>query len=200
MGIRLSLDEAKRNLTYRRNDRKIQKVIFSLINNYRGRITATRIAKEAKISKRTLYTHYPKLNDAFETIENKLVSDCSSEIKRQSIALSKVIPDRNERTFYSLMLYMEHNKSVFIPICANITNYLVLHEIMEMIYPTLDIIWFPVNSPPPEIGSERVDMYITMCVEIIRRWGTKTNCNIQKSRRYVNRLKNLTSEASARCR
>lgn len=200
MDIRTGLDKAKRNLTYCRNDRKIQKVIFSLISDYRGRITAARIAKEAKISKRTLYTHYPKLNDAFEIIENKLVSDCSSEIMRHNIALTKVIPDCNERTFYSLMLYMAQNKSIFIPICASITNHLVLYEIMEMIYPSLEIIWFPADSPSPEIGSERADMYISMCVEIIRRWGTKTDCSIQKARKYVSRLKNLTSEASARCK
>ena len=66
--------------------------------------------------------------------------------------------------------------------------------------PYINIIWFPLNAPPPAIGSEKADMYLNMCVEILSRWGSKTKCNINKSRRYIKRLLLLTSEASMRCR
>ena len=129
-----------------------------------------------------------------------MVSDFKAELKERDVALLRIIPENNERIFYSVFLYMAHGSDVFTQICANTANRNTLYRIIRIVYPQLDIVWYPINNSTPEIGSERADMYISMCVEILARWGCKTQCNIQKSRRYINRLLRLTSEASSRCK
>lgn len=200
MAIGKRLQRLRRNRQYIRNDKIIQKVILKLLKNHQGHITTIQVVKAAKLTKRTVYTHYPKLYRAPYEIENKLVSDFKAELKERSVSLSKIIPENNERVFYIVFLYMAHDSDIFTQVCINTANHNTLYRIARIVYPQLDIIWYPVNAPVPEIGSERADMYISMCVEILARWGCKTKCNIQKSRRYINRLLRLTSDASSRCK
>ncbi len=200
MGVGKRSQKFRHNRQYIRNDKTIQRVILKLLKNHKGHVTAIQIAKTAKLSKRTLYTHYPKFYQAPYEIENKLVSDFKDELKERDVALLRIIPENNERIFYSVFLYMAHDSDVFTQICANTANRNTLYRIIRIIYPQLDIVWYPINTSIPEVGSEKADMYISMCVEILARWGCKTQCNIQKSRRYINRLLRLTSEASSRCK
>ena len=192
--------KTKHNLRYQRNNKMIQKAIILLRNTHCRQITLKQIAKKAKVTKRTLYVHYPDMSHISSTIENELIADYKTELKKQKGALSKVIPDKNKRLFYILMLYMAMNKEVFVPICKDIVNYSILYRIAEITYSQLSIIWFPITSSVPDIGSDRADMYISMCAEILSKWGHKTNCDIRKSGKYLNRLLRLTDEASTRCK
>ncbi|MBQ3418207.1 MAG: TetR/AcrR family transcriptional regulator [Ruminococcus sp.] len=196
----LAQGKTKHNLRYQRNNRTIQKAIILLRNTHRRQITLKQIAKKAKLTKRTLYVHYPDMNHVSSTVESELIAGYKAELEKQTDALSKVIPDKNKRVFYIMMLYMSMNKEVFVPVCKDIVNYSILHRIAEITYPKLSIIWFPITSLAPDIGSDRADMYISMCAEILSKWGYKTNCDIRKSGKYLNRLLRLTDEASSRCK
>ena len=200
MGIDKRTRKFRRNQRYIRNDKTIQKVILILLEKYRGRITIGQVIKASRLSKRTIYSHYPKIYKAPYEIENQLVSEFKIKIKERQASLFRLIPDNNERIFYSLFLHMAHEKDIFVRVCSNSENHRILHRMVHIVYPDLDIVWYPLNAPAPEIGSERVDMYISMCVEILARWGNKTKCDIEKSRKYINRILRLTSEASSRCR
>ena len=196
----MRLPNSRRNQKYQRNHMTIQKVILNLTKNPRKRFTVLRVAKETRLSKQTLYAHYTNIYNAPEEIKKEISKSYGYELKDQYNSLAKVISDNNERLFYIMMIFMAHNKDIFIPICNNLANHTILFEMMKITFPHLSIIWFPLNAPSPIIGSEKADMYLNMCVEILSRWGSKTKCNIHKSRRYVRRLLILTSEASMRCK
>lgn len=196
----MRLRNSRRNQNYQSNHMTNQKVILDLVQNQRKRFTVFRIAKETKLSKKTLYAHYANIYTAPDIIKKEISESYGIELKNQYNSLSRVIVDNNERLFYIMMIFMAHNKDLFIPICKYLGNHTILLEMMTTTYPYLNIIWFPLNAPSPVIGSEKADMYLNMCVEILSRWGAKTKCNINKSRRYIKRLLLLTSEASMRCR
>lgn len=200
MNNRLSPNKQRRNLSYRKNNRIIQKAFISLNKAHCWHITLKQIIDKTKLSKKTLYTHYPDIDKALSKIEQELLSEYKIEIDKSTRTLKKIMPDKNRRFFYATMLYMSQNKEIFIPVCNDIANYTLLHRMMEMIYPRLDITWYPLNSPHPNIGSERTDMYISMCVEILSRWGDEAKCDINNCEEQLSRLLRLTNEASMRCK
>ncbi len=196
----MRLDKTKRNRKYQYNNRIIQKVIIGLNKSHRWHITLKQIINKTKLTKHTLYSHYPDIDNALNTIESELIHEYKDEISHGTASLAKIVPDKNRRLFYITMLHMSKNKDVFIAVCDDIANYTLLYKMIEEVYPMLDITWFPLSSPAPSVGNERADMYISMCVEILSKWGYKTSCNIHKADRYINRLLRITSDASMRCR
>ena len=200
MNNRLSPKKQRRNLSYLRNNRIIQKAFIGLNKAHCWHITLKQIIGKTKLSKKTLYTHYPDIDKALVKIEQELLSEYKIEVDKNTRTLKKIMPDKNRRFFYVTMLFMSRNKGIFVPVCNDIANYTLLHRMMEMIYPRLDITWYPVNAPSPSIGNERVDMYISMCVEILSRWGNESKCDIGQCEEHLSRLLRLTSEASMRCK
>lgn len=192
--------KAAHNRLYYKNKETLQKVILKLISLHRGRLTAKQITKAARLSRQTLYHHYPCIEKAPLIIEREILALFKSELHKQSTVLTKIIPDQNQRLFYSFALFMAQRREVFCPVCANKDNHSIIYKMMETLYPDLLITWLPVNAPRPEVGSEKANMFLTMCVEIICRWGSRTHCDIHKSRRYINRLLALASEAYLRCK
>ena len=188
------------NRKFRNNELTIQKAILKLMKIRRGRITAVQIAKEANISRQTLYEHYPDISTAPDRIERQIIVEFSNEVQKQINALARFFPDQNESVFYASFVFMAKRKDLFFQVCRDINNQRVLYRMGEIIYPLIRITWFPINAPTPQIGSERADMYISMIVEVIRKWGSKTNCNIKRSSSYINRLIMITAEASMRCK
>ena len=200
MNKRLKLDKTGHNQRYQQNNRKIQKAFIILNKAHRWHTTLRQIIDRTKLTKRTLYAHYPDIDNALVTIEQEIIDDFKTTLRQKRISLAKIMPDNNRLLFFVVMLYMSENKDLFIPICKDIANHTVLYRIIEIIYPMLEITWFPTSSPAPCIGEERADMYVRMCVEILNKWGRKTSCDFKKSEKYLRKLVRLTGEASLRCR
>ena len=197
---RAQQSKVKRNRKYKLNERCIQKAILKLLIAHRGRITTNQVIKETKLSKRTIYTHYPIIGNAPDEIEKQILYEFISEIDNEIQTLVKIIQNSNERIFYAIFVFITKRKDVFFQICTSVINQGVLYKMMEIVYPRLKITWYPNTAEQPVIGNDRADMFTSMEVEIIRKWGVQTHCNLRKSSRYIRRLMRLTSEASARCK
>lgn len=192
--------KAQRNRIFKRNERSIRRAIFKLLITHRGRLTVKQVVKETGLSKRTVYVHYPDLGTAPEDIDQQIIHEFNEEIDSHMDSLVKIISNHNERVFYSIFVFIAKRKELFCQICSSAVNQDVLCKMIESVYTKLKIIWFPLNAPPPQIGSDRVDMYISMVIEIIRKWSAQTHCDIRKSSQYIRRLMRLTLEASIRCK
>ena len=188
--------KAPHNRRYDRSERAIHKAILKLLGAYRGRLTARQVAKAAGLSRQTIYNHHPNINQAIVNNENALLEAFAAELDTQIEKLSNVVADTNGRIFYALLIFMAQRGEVFCPICTDLNNQGLLYQLMELVYPKLEIIWLPVGMPAPSVGSERVEAYLDRSVGIIRRWGKATNCDIKRSNRYINSLLRATSEAA----
>lgn len=153
------------------------------------------IAKETGLSRQTLYNHHPNVNQAITESEDALLEEFAAELDIQVEKLSNIMPDANGRVFYAMLIFMARRGDIFCPICGDINNQGLLHRIVEATLPRLQIDWLPHNTPAPAVGSERVDIFMRMMVEVITRWGVATQCDIRKANRYVNRLLRITEDA-----
>ena len=77
------------NRKFRNNELTIQKAILKLMKIRSGRITAVQIAKEANISRQTLYEHYPDISTAPDRIERQIIVEFSNEVQKQINALAR---------------------------------------------------------------------------------------------------------------
>ena len=184
------------NRQYERSERAIQNAILTLMEVYRGRITARQVAKAAGLSRQTIYNHHSNINQAIVNNEKALLQKFSSGLDQQIERLSKVTTDTNGRIFYAIMIFMARHDDVFFPVCTNINNQGLLYQIVEAAYPKLEISWLPVGPPAPCAGSERVESYLHKSVGIIRRWGQRTHCDVRRGGRYINSLLRATEDAA----
>ena len=189
-----------RNKTFRKNEDLLRRVVLSLLPKHRGRLRAKAIIKETKLSKQTIYKHYPELAKAPIFIEQSLLQDYNNWIKEQRPMLAKVIPDTNQRLFYILMLFMANNSKSFLPICKEVSNRHIIYKMIETIYPDLDTVWLPNNVPKSKLHDSKASVYISICVEVICQWGKTTGCKIDKSDEYIKWLQRISQEAYMRCR
>ena len=183
------------NRRYDRSELAIYKTVLKLLKKQRGRITMRQIAKETGLSRQTLYNHHPNVNQAITESEDAFLEEFAAELDTQVEKLSNIMPDANGRVFYAVFIFMARRSDIFCPICADINNQWLLYRIVEVAFPRLQIDWLPKNIPAPAVGSERVDIFIRMMVEVIARWGAATRCDIRKANRYVNRLLRITEDA-----
>lgn len=183
------------NQRYVRSELVIYKAVLKLLKRQRGRITVRQIAKETGLSRQTLYNHHPNINQAIIESEDVLLEEFTAELDTQVEKLSNIMPDANWRIFYATLIFMARRGDIFCPICTDINNQGLLYRVVEAAFPRLQIDWLPKNIPAPAVGSERVDIFIRMMVEVIARWGAATRCDIRKANRYVNRLLRITEDA-----
>ncbi len=168
-----------------------------LNSKYRGRITARQIAKSAGLTRQAVYNHYPSMKSAVADSEETILSDFSSELDLQTKNLVAVIPDFNTRVFYATMVFMAKRKELFCLICSDVNNQGVLYQMVEIIFPGLEITWLPKGLPTPKIDSERARMLIRLLVEVLCQWSTSTKCDIRKADHFIRRLLRAISDAAA---
>lgn len=183
------------NKRYARSELTIYKTVLKLLEKQRGRITMRQIAKEAGLSRQTLYNHHPDVNQTITESEDALLEEFAAELDTQVEKLSNIMPDANGRVFYAMLIFMARRGDIFYPICADINNQGLLHRIAEAVFSRLRIEWLPKGTPAPAIGSERADLFMRITVEVISKWGMTTRCDIRKANRYVNRLLRITEDA-----
>lgn len=184
------------NQQYERNERAIQNAIRKLLKTYRGRITARQVAKAAGLTRQTVYNHHPNINRAISENEHSLLTGFSITLDGQAERLQKIIKNNaNGRLFFSLLVFIAKHKETFGPICADINNQGLLHSMVEVVYPRLEVGWLPKGSPAPALGSERASMFVRMAVEVVSRWGCETECNVRRAGHYMARLQKIVDEA-----
>lgn len=185
----------KHNRKYEKSERAIQSAILKLLKTHRGRITAKQVAKVAGVSRQTIYNHHPNINQAITNNEAALLAEFSAELDTQIKKLSNLLPDRNGRIFYAVLIFMARHRELFCPICSDANNHGLLFRIMESALSKLEVVWLPVGTPAPEPGSERISSYLDQCVGVLCRWGARTSCDVARGDRCVNTLLRTTADA-----
>ena len=189
-----SLKQSNHNTKYNRSETAIMRSIFSLLTKYRGHITAKQVAKVAGVARQTLYNHHRGVNQAIIENEATLLTEFIASLDEQINKLH-MVDSPNGRVFYALFIFMDHRRELFRPLCSDLNNQKLLHQMMEVIFSKLEIIWLPINLPAPTTDSERVQVYLNRCVHEIRKWGLATKCNVKKAGRYVHQLLVITETA-----
>ena len=189
----------KHNKNYDRNERAIQRAVFSLIKRHRGRLTACQVAKVAGLSRRTFYRHHSGINAVITESEDRVLAEFSADLDRQVQKLTVIISDANTRLFYATLVFMAHRyrREIFEAIGTDHNNQGILYQMVEIIYPQLEIAWLPKGTPAPALGSERADMLARMIVEVLCKWSTSTHCNVRKADPYIRRMLQATKDAAA---
>ncbi len=122
MGNKNRSKSCKHTRIYNETENKIQAAIRKLLRSHRGRITALKVAKVAKLTPQTIYNHHPNINQAIINNENTLVAEFSAGLDRQLGKLSNIIRDHNGRLFYALLIFMERHRGFFCPVCNDLNN------------------------------------------------------------------------------
>ena len=94
-------DKARHYRNYKQNERKIQKAILKLVIAHRGRITFRQLSRETKLSRQTVFSHYPTLGEAPNDIDRNTIEEFVRDIDNQIQSLEKLIKNPNERIFYA---------------------------------------------------------------------------------------------------
>jgi len=187
---------SEHNQQYYRNERAIQKAVFSLIGRYRGRLTARQVAKTAGLSWRTVHRHCSDFGSVITESEETILSEFSACLD-ENLQKLQLVRDQNARLFYAMMVYMAHRRDVFCPICSDLNNQGILYRMTENVYQRLEIVWLPKGSPTPALKSEKAKMLMRIIVEVLCEWSTSTNCNVRKANRFVQRMLRAVSDAAA---
>ena len=183
------------NKTYRRNHRTLLSVLFRLLRTNRGSITIPQLARSAKMSTQTVYQHFSDINSAITDSESEILEEYKTAMGRwRHAALAS--SDANGRLFYMSLIFMAKHRDVFVPICSDINNQGLLYQMMAALIGAQDVVWLPKGSPAPAPGSERADMLIWTMMEIVNRWSNDTDCAINQSRRYIERIKRAVDDAA----
>lgn len=192
--------EQKHNSRYKRNHDLLIASIRKHTKTYRARITVNQVVEDVGMARSSFYNHYPDVNSAIEASDAVLVKRFARFLEKPPLVYKK--PSQNpNRYYYELtFLYMGRNKVIFRRVCDDINNQSLLYKMVETVYPRLQITWPTDNGRLPAIGSERVDMFLRMVVEVISRWGKETRCEYEAATPYINRLSVITAEAGMRCR
>ena len=161
----------------------------------RMRITIKGVAKDAGISRATVYYHYKSLDHAKTLGERWLVD----EFKDMLADNFKEKEATNRQVFVTIFILISRHSQLFKHICAEGGNQGLLYKMMAVAYSDLQITWYPISAKPPDLASERVSMYFKIVVEIICKWGQKTDCNLREIEPYLKRILRVTSDASRYC-
>ena len=187
---------AAHNRIYFRNERAIQKAVFSLIGRYRGRLTARQVAKAAGLAWRTVHRHCSDFDSVIAESEDAILSEFSACFD-ENLQKLQLVRNQNARLFYAMMVYMAHRRDVFCPICSDLNNQGILYRMTESVYQRLEIVWLPKGSPTPALESEKAKMLMRIIVEVLCEWSASTNCNVRKANRFVRRMLQAVSDAAA---
>ena len=197
MGTKQSV---KHNRKFKQIDLKIQAVAQKLLKTKPGNIPVKQVTDAVGITRQGFYHHYSSVDEAIIKGGDKLVEECIKyvETRLQERKLGRSNPNR--LIFQNLLLYMTKYKQVFTQICTEPSNHHLLKQILEAIYPMLQITWLPAGQAAPEPGSKRANQYIALAVEIISEWGEQCCCEIESADICARRLISLTDNASSRCK
>lgn len=110
------------------------------------------------------------------------------------------ISTANTLYYTSLLVFMAKNRQEFVPICEDQNNWGLLRSMMTAIYERLNLTWFPESDPVPAHDSAVGEMFIVMAVQLIRRWGRETGCDIGKMETCIQNLLTLAEQMHSRCR
>ena len=180
--------KSNHNDYYNRNHHNTLYAVLKATRKRSGRVTLDQVAKLTGVSRQALYNHYSDIRSAEFRGVGEMLADFESQFDKQDWKYSKMIPDNNKRVFYTIMIYMNQRRDLFNIICKEVRHHGIIHRMIKRAFRRLDLHWLPIGTPAPNFSSERVGMCISMFVEVIARWGRKTNCDIKKADHYLDRL------------
>ena len=176
-----------RNSTYKKNERAIAGAVFSLIGQHRGKLTAGMIAREAGVSRNTVYRHCKSIGTIVGEMEDRILDEFAAGLDNDLRRLGSA-HTVNTRLFYALLTFMKRRRDEFCPICADANNHGLLYQMVLLIYPRLEITWLPKGVSAPAIDSERAEMLMQIIVWALTKWGVNTHRDIHEMDRFVRRL------------
>lgn len=188
------------NQRYRKTNDLLIASIRKQTKKHRARITVNQVMKDVGMARSSFYNHYPNVNSAIEASDAALVAGLEKFLNFPPVIYKKPPRNINRYCFELTFLYMSRHKMIFCCVCDDINNQSLLFKMVETLYPKLHIVWPLGDGSAPAIGSERVDMFFRMVVEVVVRWGRETQCDFSRAAPYVNRLLAITMEAATRCR
>lgn len=199
MGIK---SEKTYKVQYKKAHLKIVKGILRLMPKFRVKVTTKQLSEETGLSPMTIRNHGKDLNRILSDEETALlgqflfIADKLTLNEEEQTASRR----RNKKYFNSLLIFIAKNRQEFVPICEDQNNWELLRNMVMVIYEDLSLAWFPVSDPAPRPESEAGEMFIIMAVQLIRRWGRETGCDVEKMGIYEQKLQTLAEQMYSRCR
>lgn len=72
-------------------------------------------------------------------IEDEILCAFSTDLNNQAVVLAKIIPDHNQRLFYTFVLFMTQRIDLFYPVCVSKYNHSIIAKMQGSIYPKSSI-------------------------------------------------------------
>lgn len=189
------------NRRFSSSDLTIFTTILDLFHLHPGRIEIKRIMKKSGMTRQSFYNHYHDVNQAINKNKQALLDDLLKDINltiKDKVFGSPM--DQNRKIFLTCFIFMSKRKDVFRRICKEPDSQYMVFNLMEAVYPTLNVVWLPAGSPPPIKGSELVNRYLIIATGIFCMWGQDGGCELKRMDRYLKKLLRLSSDASRYCK
>ena len=178
---------------FHRNEAAFSLALFKLLKQYRARVTVTALADEAHLSRQAFYQHHHDINAAITEIEENLLQKFIAFLDARYPKNGK--PTSNRQSLEACFIFIAHNKPEFREIGNDEQLRHIIYQMLEIIYPQLQIDEYHAGTSAPELGSDRADDYLRRAESIICRWVAESQCNLDGSEeKYIRQLLQLTDE------